>query len=327
MEFTAVQSGPVRQKTLKTAINCTGVGLHSGIRTRMTLKPAPAGYGIEFVRTDLGHAEAARIPALWSSVVDTRLCTVLGNTAGARVGTVEHLLAALFGCEISNAIIEIDGPEVPAMDGSAAPFVFLIECAGTVEQAAPRRAVQVLRRVAIDDGAASVSITPGVGFSINFEIDFAGTAVESQSCLMTFEAGVFKTEIARARTFGFLHDVDQLRAAGLARGGSLENAIVINGRRILNEDGLRFDDEFVRHKVLDCAGDLYLAGGPIIGHVCAVKSGHDLNNRLLRELFARRDAWRYIDLVPTQQTVPMRARNQATAAAFNRRSHLAAAGD
>jgi len=307
MELATVQSGSVRQKTLKTAINCAGVGLHSGARTRMTLRPAPVGHGIEFIRTDMGHGDASRIPAQWNQVTDTRLCTVLGNQSGARVGTVEHLLAAMFGCEIDNAIVEIDGPEVPAMDGSAAPFVFLIECAGTIEQAAPRRAIQVLRRIAVEDGNSSVSITPGVGFSINFEIDFAGTAVDRQDCFVPFGAGVFKTEVARARTFGFKQEVDRLRAAGFARGGSLENAVVVEGQQVLNEGGLRFDDEFVRHKVLDCAGDLYLAGGPILGHVVASKSGHDLNNRLLRTLFARRDAWRYVDMQPSHQAVPARA--------------------
>jgi UDP-3-O-[3-hydroxymyristoyl] N-acetylglucosamine deacetylase len=293
----------------------------------MTLRPAPAGYGIEFVRTDLGHGDGARIPALWNNVCDTRLCTVLGNDTGARVGTVEHLLAALFGSDIDNAVIEIDGPEVPAMDGSAAPFVFLIECAGTVEQAAPRRAIQVLRRISVDDGDSTVSITPGIGFSINFDIDFAGTAIERQSCFMPFGAGVFKAEIARARTFGFLHEIGQLRAAGLARGGSLDNAIVINGLRVMNEDGLRFDDECVRHKVLDCAGDLYLAGGPVVGHVVASKSGHELNNRLLRTLFARRDAWRYVDMMPAHQTVPVRARTHAYPAYRPREARMAAAGD
>jgi UDP-3-O-[3-hydroxymyristoyl] N-acetylglucosamine deacetylase len=308
MELAAVQSGPIRQKTLKTAIHCTGVGLHSGLRTHMTLRPAPAGHGIEFVRTDLGYGDTARIQAWWNNVTDTRLCTMLSNSAGAKIGTVEHLLAALFGSDIDNAVIEVDGPEVPVMDGSAAPFVFLIECAGTMEQEAPRRAIQVLRRVSVEDGERSISITPGVGFSINFEIDFAGTAVDRQSCFMPFASGVFKNEIARARTFGFLHEISQLRAAGLARGGSLENAIVVSGQRVLNEDGLRFDDEFVRHKVLDCAGDLYLAGCPVIGHVVAAKSGHDLNNRLLRSLFARRDAWRYVDMMPVHQSIAVRGR-------------------
>ena len=220
------RSGPtIRQKTLKAAIGCTGVGLHSGHKTRMTLIPAEIGTGIVFRRKD--QPEQGDIPALWSNIVDTRLCSRLANDADVSVATVEHLMAALAGAEIDNCVIEIDGPEVPAMDGSAAPFLFLIDCAGTVEQDAPRRAIQILRRVSVGDGEKSVTLEPSTGFSIAFTIDFESAAIARQSISFSLDPSSFRDEIARARTFGFADEVAQLRAAGLARGGSLENAVVI----------------------------------------------------------------------------------------------------
>ena len=279
----------IGQQTLKTPIHCSGVGLHSGARTTMTLRPADAGTGIVFARTDLPGG--ARVAATWKTAVETPLCTSIENRDGVRVATVEHLMSALHGCGIDNAVIDLDGPEVPAMDGSASPFVFLIECAGRVEQALPRRALRILKPVAIREPERSVSLSPGDGLSIDFEIDFDSRAVARQRWFVTLDPGTYKREIARARTFGFLHEVARLRAMELIRGGSLDNAVVIDGDRILNEGGLRFADEFVRHKVLDMIGDLYLAGGAVIGHARCVHGGHGLTLRLLKALFAQPDAW------------------------------------
>ncbi len=252
----------------------------------MTLRPAPADTGIVVRRVDLDGAPA--VAARWDRVVDTRMATTIGNEDGVRVGTVEHLMAALAGCEIDNAVIELDGPEVPVMDGSAAPFVFLIECAGTVEQASPRRAIEVLKRVAVGDDTRQVAIAPGPVFEVAVEIDFGTRAIERQSYGARIVNGTFKAEIARARTFGFAEDVNALRSAGLARGGSLDNAIVISDGQVLNADGLRYADEFVRHKVLDCIGDMYLAGAPLLGRVDGLRSGHTLHHRLLEALVRRR---------------------------------------
>ena len=290
-------SGVLRQHTLKSSIGCTGIGLHSGTEVAMTLHPAEPGTGIVFRRTDITNSDNA-IAATWRNVVDTRMATTVANDDGLRLATVEHLMAAFAGCAIDNAVIEINGPEGPIMDGSAAPFVFLIECAGVIEQVAPRRAIQVLRPIEVRDHAKSITLMPAPGFSVAFEIDFGSSALAHQNLGIEFINGNFKTDIARARTFGFEHEVTQLRAAGLARGGSLDNAVVISGDSILNSDGLRYGDEFVRHKILDCIGDLYLAGGPILGHVRATRSGHTLNHRLLTALFENDDAWCYTDRQP-----------------------------
>lgn len=259
----------------------------------MTLHPAEAGSGIVFRRTDIG-ADAV-IPAGWQSVTETRLCTTVGAN-GASVATIEHLMAALAGCEIDNARIDIDGGEVPVMDGSSEPFVFLIECAGIVEQDAPRRAIRVLKPVTVRDGPRTASLVPDDSFSVSVAIQYDNTAVARQECSFRLVNGTFKSEICRARTFGFLDDLDEMLAAGLARGGSLDNAVVVSGDRILNEGGLRYSDEFVRHKALDSIGDLYLAGAPILGHYHGNQSGHGLNNRLLRTLFADSSAWCFVDL-------------------------------
>ncbi len=278
----------VPQKTLRSAVHCTGVGLHSGAQVSMTLKPAEPNAGIRFVRTDL---DGATIPARWDRVVDTRMCTVIGNDHGVTIGTVEHLMAALSGLNVDNVVVEVDGPELPVMDGSSGPFVFLIECAGLLEQACARRAIRILEPVSVSGNGWEVSLLPGAGFSVGVHIDYGRSLVGSQSLAMDLVKGAFKKELARARTFGFLEEVEELRASGLARGGSLDNAIVISGERILNEDGLRYEDEFVRHKALDAIGDLYLAGAPIIGRFRGVRSGHAGNNQLLRALFARSEAW------------------------------------
>ncbi|HZT86534.1 MAG TPA: UDP-3-O-acyl-N-acetylglucosamine deacetylase [Stellaceae bacterium] len=275
------------QRTLKTSIGCRGVGLHSGRKVSMTLRPAAAGTGIVFRRTDAD----AEIRADWSNTVDAALCTVLSNGEGVQVATIEHLMAALAGTEIDNAIVDLDGPEVPIMDGSAAPFVFLIECAGVVEQDMARRAIRVLKPVAIEEEGISAALLPDHGFSMSFEIDFDSPLIRRQDMVVSLDAPTFKSELSRARTFGLLDDVVRLRAAGLARGGSLDNAVVVSGDRVLNADGLRYSDEFVRHKLLDALGDLYLAGGPIIGHFRGARSGHAQNRRLLARLFADPEAW------------------------------------
>ena len=290
--------GVIKQKTLKTEIGCTGIALHSGRKTTLTLKPAEENSGIRICRTDLVNG-AREIILNWANVVDTRLATTVGNDHGATISTVEHLMAALAGCEIDNVLIEVDGPEIPIMDGSAAPFVFLVECAGTVEQDARRTAIKILKPVTVGDDTRTLTVRPSKEFSLDFEIDFASSAIDRQERVFQRVGANFKSDIARARTFGFEQEVDALRNAGLALGGSLDNAVVVSGDKILNEGGLRYDDEFVRHKILDCIGDLYLAGGPVIGEVVASRSGHELNNELLRAVLADEDAWTRID-APTQ---------------------------
>lgn len=299
----------IRQSTLKSAIDCVGVGLHSGARIRMVLQPAPADSGIRFRRTDL--AGAPEIPALWSNVVDTRMCSRIAIEDGASVATIEHLMAALAGLGIDNCLIDIDGPEVPVMDGSAAPFVFLIDCAGIAGQSAPRRAIRVLSPVSVARGDARVTIEPANGLSIACTIDFPSAAIARQELALGIDPAVFRAEIARARTFGFAADVDRLRAAGLARGGSLENAVVVDGDRVLNAEGLRFGDEFVRHKILDALGDFHLAGGPVLGLVRSDRGGHELNNLALRALFARPEAWCRVDLTEAIARSPVGAREGA----------------
>ena len=292
------QTSPLRQRTLKTSIGCSGIGLHSGSRVTMTLHPAAINTGIRFRRTDVSGL-GTEIPALWSQVGDTRMNTTLASGNGVVIGTVEHLLSAFAGAGVDNCLIEIGGAEVPVMDGSAAPFLFLIECAGLVEQDAPKRAIRVTKRVAVKDGDRVASLTPASGFSVHFEIDFNSQAIARQDMSIALGRGTFKSDISRARTFGFEQEVAQLRQMGLARGGSLDNAVVIDatGSKILNDDGLRYADEFVRHKILDAVGDLYLAGGPLMAHFHGVRSGHALNNRLLRTLFADNSAWEWVDAV------------------------------
>ncbi|MEI8393775.1 MAG: UDP-3-O-acyl-N-acetylglucosamine deacetylase [Rhodospirillaceae bacterium] len=285
----------LRQRTLKRSIHCTGVGLHSGARVSLRILPADVDAGINFVRTDPRGGQAV-IPARWDHVVDTRLCTVIGNGRGVNVGTIEHLMAAFAGSGVDNAVIEIDGPEVPIMDGSAEPFVFLIDCAGIEEQAAPRRVLRLRRQITVGDASRRASLTPGNGSSLSFEIAFDSKVMTRRTASLDLAGEGFKREAARARTFGFLHEVEELRRLGLARGGSLDNAVVISGDTILNEEGLRYEDEFVRHKILDSVGDLYLAGYPIIGHFHGWRSGHHLNNKLLRAMFADASTYQLDDI-------------------------------
>lgn len=284
-----LNTGKIAQKTLKNRIKCSGIGLHSGAKVHMVLNPAAADTGVVFRRVDLPGRPL--ISARYDQVSDLRMCTTVAAGEGVSIGTVEHLMAALAGMGVDNVLIDIDGPEVPVMDGSSAPFVFLIECADVIDQVAPRRYLKVLKTVEVRDGAASAALRPAEGFSIDFEIEFANQMIGRQSAEFQLEPGRFKADIARARTFGFVQEVEQLRAMGLARGGSLENAVVLGHDRILNDDGLRYDDEFVRHKILDALGDLYLTGAPIIGRYEGRRSGHALNNKLLKTLFADQSAY------------------------------------
>ncbi len=280
------------QRTLKAAICCVGVGLHSGQRVNVALKPAPAHSGIVFRRTDLG----IDIPARFDQVSDTRLCTVLASPdhPDVRIGTVEHLMAALSACGISNILIELDGPEVPALDGSAAPWVFLLDCAGPLEQRAPARIVEVLRTVRVQEGEAFAELRPGVSGSLemSMSIAFDAPAIGRQALSLAASGPAVRHELADARTFTLAHEVAGLRAAGLARGGSLDNAVVVDGGQVLNPAGLRMADEFVRHKMLDAVGDLAMAGARLHGRFVGHRSGHTLNNRVLRALFADRSNWR-----------------------------------
>lgn len=285
--------GWIGQRTLKSPIRYVGVGLHSGQRVSMRVRPARANSGIRFVRKDVPVTQGL-IPARWHNVTDTRQSTVISNEHGVSVRSVEHLIAALRGCEIDNAVIDVDGPEVPAMDGSSDPFVVLIERAGTTEQTAPRRAIQIHKPVTVCDGDKFALLMPNSAAKFTVEIDFPSRAVGFQRYSAELVDGIFKLEVAPARTFGFSEQVNHLRAQGLALGGSLQNAIVVDGERVLNEEGLRFADEFVRHKLLDCIGDVALAGAPVMGHFFAHKPGHGLNNALMRQLFAQEDAWSYI---------------------------------
>jgi UDP-3-O-[3-hydroxymyristoyl] N-acetylglucosamine deacetylase len=306
-----LQTVPVIQRTLKTAIDCVGVGLHTGCRARLVLSPAPAGTGIVFRRRDLG----CEIPARFDRVVETRLCTVLGldDTPAARVSTVEHVMAALAGAGVHNAVVEVDGPEVPILDGSAANFLFLIDCAGIVEQDEVIRAVEVLRTVRVAQGEAFAELRPApFGLDMACSIAFEAPAIGRQALMLRLTPDSFRTELARARTFALAGEVDRLRAAGLAQGGTLDNAVVVDGERVLNPGGLRMADEFVRHKLLDAVGDLALAGAPLLGRFVAHRCGHALNNQLLRTLFADAANWRFAP-APTEAPIPA-VRRRAEAA-------------
>lgn len=298
------------QRTLKNRISCTGVGLHTGVSVSLTLHPAPADTGIVFLRSDVANG-IARVQARWDRVCASTLCTTIGNEFGTSVMTIEHLMAAFAGCGIDNAFVEVNGPEVPAMDGSAHPLVLLMECAGTVAQESPRRVLRVLHPVEVVDGDRMAALRPAHEFRIDFEIDFDHLPASAHGVHQrrSFRGGErsFRAEISRARTFGFAHEVDAMRANGFARGGSLDNAVVVDGDKILNQGGLRYDDEFVRHKILDCIGDLYLAGTPMVAHVVGLRSGHAVTHRLLRALFADKSAWRYEAVVSDilRETTPL----------------------
>lgn len=283
----------LRQRTLQNAITTTGIGLHSGEEVHLTLNPAPVDSGIVFRRVDLDPV--LDIPARAGNVSDTMLSTCL-TVEGQRVSTVEHLLAALAGLGIDNARLDVNAPEVPIMDGSAGPFVSLIRSAGIQEQDALKKFIRIKRKVTVEDGDKVASFLPFAGFKVSFTIDFDQPVFRNRSAHaeMDFANSSFVDEVSRARTFGFMHEIEYLRSRGLARGGSFDNAIVVDDYRILNEEGLRYEDEFVKHKVLDAIGDLYLAGSGIIGEFRAYKSGHTLNNAAVRALLAQPDAWEII---------------------------------
>lgn len=281
------------QTTLAGSVTCSGVGLHTGKPVHLTLRPADCDTGIQFVRLDVAK-EISVIPASYLNVADTRLGTTLKNEYGTTISTVEHLMAALWGLGVDNAVITLDGPEVPIMDGSSEPFVFLIECAGVKTLSASRDTIEVLKKITVQEGESTASIRPFDGFALNIDIEYPNTAIPAQHAFYDFSTQSFKHALCRARTFGFASDVEKLRAMGLARGGSLENAIVVGDKAVLNEEGLRFGDEFVRHKALDCVGDYFLSGLRVRGAVTTVRPGHGINNKLLRALFADRSAWRVI---------------------------------
>jgi len=292
----------IRQRTLKNVIGATGVGLHTGKKVYLTLRPAPVNTGIVFRRVDLDPV--AEIPAALDRVSDTRLSTTIEHK-GVRVSTVEHLMSAFAGLHIDNAIVELDADEVPIMDGSAGIFVFLIQSAGIEMQSAPKQFIRISKPIEINDGDKWARFEPFDGFKVSFSIDFEHPSMQSSAQEATIDLSEisFAKEVSRARTFGFLQDVEALQEAGLARGGSLDNAIVMDDFRVINDDGLRYGDEFVKHKILDAIGDLYLLGCPLIGSFCAHKSGHGLNNRLLRELDERQDCWETVTFDGSEDTV------------------------
>jgi UDP-3-O-[3-hydroxymyristoyl] N-acetylglucosamine deacetylase len=283
----------VKQRTLKNPIRATGVGLHTGRKVLLVLRPAPANVGIVFRRTDLDNP--VDIPARATNVTETMLGTTLA-VGDTKVSTVEHLLSALAGLGIDNAFIELSAPEVPIMDGSAGPFVFLVQSAGIEEQSAPKRFVRIRKPIEVRDGDKWARFEPYEGFKVNFEIEFEHPIFRKhgQRASMDFSTTAFLREISRARTFGFVRDLEFMRSRNLALGGTMDNAIVLDDYRVLNEDGLRYEDEFVKHKILDAIGDLYLLGHSLIGEFTGFKSGHGLNNKLLRALLADADAWQEV---------------------------------
>lgn len=286
-----------RQRTLAHPISCVGVGLHSGKDVRLTLHPAATGHGVVFRRSDIENS--LLIPALYDHVVDTRLSTVIANpeAPSVRIATIEHLMAALHGSGIDNVMIDVDGPEIPILDGSAAEFVFLIQCAGTTEQHEARERIEILNRVRVEgDNGAFAELRPSRrGLALAMSIDFGAKAIGRQSYAMPLSESRFRQDVANCRTFIERRDIQHLQEAGLARGGSLDNAIVVDGATIINPAGLRREGEFVRHKLMDAVGDLYLAGHTLQAGFMGHKSGHCLNNRLLRAVFANKTNWRMIN--------------------------------
>lgn len=274
-----------------------GVGVHTGAHTRVAVRPAPADAGVTFVRTDITDRDN-RVPARWDTVVKTQLGTVIGNADGVTVSTIEHLMAALVMSEIDNAVVELDGPEMPIMDGSSLPFIEVLDRVGRRGQDAPRRFLEVTDVIEVMDGDKRATLRPSDGFEVAFEIAFDSAAIGRQSVDLAMDPAAFRAELADCRTFGFLHEVEALRAMGLARGGSMENVVVVEGDVVLNPEGLRRPDEFVRHKALDAIGDLFVLGAPVIGRFEGVLAGHGINNALVRALAAAPQAWRWRTFVP-----------------------------
>ncbi len=282
---------PCFQQTISAPVQCRGVGLHSGEAVTMRLLPADADTGIRFRRTDVSDSTKSTIRARYDAVCDTRLGTTLANAYGVKIATVEHLMAALWGAGVDNLLIETDGPEVPVMDGSSAPFMALLEQVGLYALPALRKVIVMDDVVTASEGKSSAALMPAPGFMLDIEIDFPHAAIARQRARYDFSETTFAESLSAARTFGFAAEVEQLREMGLARGGSLENAVVIGDDGVLNAEGLRFEDEFVRHKALDCIGDYFLAGMRIIGNVRTRRPGHGINNKLLHTLFSTPSAW------------------------------------
>ena len=294
----------IKQRTLKNVIRATGVGLHTGEKVYLTLRPAPVDTGVVFRRIDLDVP--VEVPAIADNVGDTRLSTSLEKD-GIKISTVEHLMSAFAGLGIDNAYVDLTAPEVPIMDGSAGPFVFLLQSAGIQEQSSAKKYIRIRKKLRLEDGDKWAQFKPLNGFKVSFTIDFDHPVIKNaiQVATVDFSTTSFVKEVSRARTFGFMHDLEALRNAGLARGGSLDNAIVMDNYHILNEDGLRYEDEFVKHKVLDAIGDLYLLGHPLIGEFSAHKSGHELNNRLLRKLINDESAFEVVSFDdPKEAPIP-----------------------
>ena len=305
----------IRQRTLKTAVKATGVGLHGGKRVEMTLRPAAPDTGIVFRRVDLDPP--VELPSDPYAVVDTRMCSGL-QKGGAKIGTVEHVMSALAGLGVDNCYVDVDAPEIPILDGSAAPFVFLLQSAGFESQDAPRRFLRVKKAVEYVEGDKYVRLLPHDGFKLSFSIQFNHPAIDNSPTDVTidFANQSYARDVARARTFGFVQDLEVLISMGLAQGGSLDNAIVLDEYKVLNPDGLRYADEFVKHKVLDAIGDLYICGHPLLAHYVANKSGHALNNQILRVLLEDKEAWEIVTF-EDEKTVPETLRGQmATQLAF-----------
>ncbi len=293
----------LKQRTLKNVIRATGVGLHTGTKVYLTLRPAPIDTGIIFVRTDL--EPQAHIPALAHLVGDTTLSTTLVKD-DVRVSTIEHLMSAMSGLGIDNAFVEVSAPEVPIMDGSAGPFVFLIQSAGIEEQDAPKKFIRILKPIYLEEGDKSVSLEPFDGFKVSYTLLYDHPVYRryTKSATIDFSSTSFVKEVSRARTFGFMHEFEELRNRNLALGASMDNAIAVGDYKVLNEDGLRYEDEFVKHKILDSIGDLYLLGHSLLGEFKGYKSGHALNNNLLRTLEATRDAWELVSF-DSESQVPI----------------------
>lgn len=295
----------IKQRTIKQPIATTGVGLHKGNKVQLTLRPAPVNTGLVFRRVDLNPA--VDIPANAELVRDTRMCTCLINDDNVRVSTVEHLLAAVAAMGIDNLVIEVDSHEIPIMDGSSHPFVYLLQSAGIEEQGAAKKFIKIKQPVRVEEGDKWAELLPHNGFRIDFAIDFDHPAIADTGQVLSidFSSSNFIKEISRARTFGFMKDIEMLRANNLALGGSFDNAVVLDEFRILNSDGLRYDDEFVKHKILDAIGDLYMGGYAILGNLRAFKSGHALNNQLLCAVLQNQEAWEFVTFEDEAEAAPI----------------------
>ncbi len=295
----------IRQRTIKQSVQETGIGLHKGEKVTMTLRPAPANTGIVFRRIDLDPF--VDIPARANAVGNTMLCTCVNNEDGVSIHTVEHLASALAGLGIDNIIVEVDSNELPIMDGSASPFVFLLQTAGIEELNAPKRFIRITKTVRVEDGDKWAELRPYDGFRVDFRIDFDHPVISqtNQHMVMDFDSSSYVDEVSRARTFGFMRDLEYMNANNLALGGSMENAVALDDFRILNPEGLRYDDEFLKHKVLDAVGDLYMGGHSIIGELAAFKTGHGLNNKLLNAVLEQQHCWEYVTY-ENQEEMPIR---------------------